>query len=204
MMVLSVTSLDRKRSKVLFDQGLALILHPGELKAFHIEEGRELSREGYEALVSKALLPRAKERVLRALMVSDKTEEQLQNLLSREGYPVEAKEAAIAMAKEYGYVDDEAYGARYVESQAGRKSRRQLALDMQRKGFSHSLVQELLDGCPIDEEAQIRAILEKKGYRPEDRLDWKTLGKLAGMLARKGYSYEAIGGVLKVTGQDFD
>ena len=40
MMVLSVTSLDRKRSKVLFDQGLALILHPGELKAFHIEEGR--------------------------------------------------------------------------------------------------------------------------------------------------------------------
>lgn len=204
MIVTSITGLDRKRSRVLLDQGPALVLLPEELRAFGIEEGKEITDGTYRRLVEQVLTSRAKERVVKALMVSDKTEKQLREMLAREGYPDKACKDALDMAKQYRYVDDEAFGARYVENQAARKSKRQLAFDMERKGFGRELVQELLAGHPIDEKSQIRRLLEKKGYRPEDSLDRKTYGKLVGMLARKGYTYEVISEVLREPERDFD
>ncbi|MCI8949257.1 MAG: regulatory protein RecX [Lachnospiraceae bacterium] len=203
-MVVSVVRLDQKRSRVLFDQDLALVLYPEDIRKFSIREGRELTEEDYERLLNQVLKPRAKERVLKTLMVSDKTEKHLRKLLQREGYPKEAVEASISMALSYRYIDDSAYAARYLESCGKKKSRRQLMWDMQKKGFSNELVQELLREHPVDEKEQIRSLLEKKGYCPGEKLDQKTYGKFAGMLARKGYSYEAVSAVLKESSLIFD
>lgn len=204
MVITSIMSLDKKRSRVLLDQDLALVLYPGDLQQFHIEEGGDLEESRYRALMDTVLKPRARERVLRTLQVSDKTEKELENLLRREGYPEEAVADAIAMVKRYHYVDDQAYGERYVEDKSRRKSRRQLVFDMQQKGFSKDLIDELLEEHPIDEKEQIRAILEKKGYHPGDELDRQQYGKLAGMLARKGYSYDSISQVLREPEPLFD
>lgn len=197
MLVTSIVSLDKKRCRVLLDQDLALVLYPGELHQFHIKEGGQLSEAGYRTLVEEILKPRARERVLRTLQISDKTEKELVYLLRREGYPEDAVEDAVAMVKRYHYIDDEAYGQRYLEDRSRRKSRRQLICDMQRKGFSKELIDELMEDHPIDEKAQIYALLEKKGYHPGDPLDRQQYGKLAGMLARKGYSYDSIAEALR-------
>lgn len=204
MVITSIVSLDKKRSKVLLDQDLALVLYPGDLQQFHIEEGRELEEACYQTLVDTVLKPRARERVLRTLQASDRTEKELECLLRREGYPQEVAEDAIAMVKRYHYIDDQAYGERYVEDKSRRKSRKQLIFDMQKKGFSRDLIDDLLVEHPVDEKEQIRAILEKKGYHPGDELDRQRYGKLAGMLARKGYSYDSIAEALGEPASSFD
>lgn len=204
MMVTSVIRLDPKRSKVLFEQDLALVLYPEDLRNFSIEEGKELSQEAYERLLNQVVKPRARGRLLKALMISDKTEKQLREMLLREGYPKEAIEESVSMALSYHYIDDSAYGTRYLESYGRKKSRRQLMWDMQKKGFSKELVSQLLQECPIDEKEQIRSLLEKKGYSPGANMDPKVYGKFAGMLARKGYSYEAVTQVLREFSLTFD
>ena len=118
-------------------------------------EGSELSKEAYERLLNQVIKPRARERLLKTLMVSDKTEKQLDDLLRREGYPADAIEDALEMVKKYHYIDDEAYAERYIASQGKRKSRRQLMADMQKKGFDRDVIDKLLRENPVDEQAQI-------------------------------------------------
>lgn len=204
MVITSIVSLDKKRSRVLLEQGLALVLYPCDLRQFHMEEGGQLDEEAYRILIDTVLKPRARERVLRALQVSDKTELELENLLKRDGYPAEVTADVVAMVKRYHYIDDQAYGERYVEDKSRKKSRKQLIFDMQKKGFSRELIDELLKEHPVDEKEQIRQILEKKGYHSGDELDRQQYGKLAGMLTRKGYSYDSIAEVLREPSQSFD
>ena len=197
MIVTSIEKLDKKRSRVLLDQDLALVLYPGDLRKFSLMEGSELSKEAYERLLNQVIKPRARERLLKTLMVSDKTEKQLDDLLRREGYPADAIEDALEMVKKYHYIDDEAYAERYIASQGKRKSRRQLMADMQKKGFDRDVIDKLLRENPVDEQAQIERYLAQKGITAGGELSRGGYGKLTGRLARKGYSYESISKVLK-------
>lgn len=196
MTVTAVQYLDKRKSRVLLDQEIALILYPADLRQFHIEEGGELPEESYRLLVETVLKPRAWERTLRTLQVSDKTEKELQELLRREGYPEEAVREALTRALAHHYIDDRAYGLRYVEQRGGKKSSRQLRAEMERKGFAESLVEELLEEHPVDEAEQARQLLEKKGFRPGDELDEKQYLRSVRMLARRGYPYGVIREVL--------
>ena len=45
MRIISVTPLDKRRSKVLTDEDFAFALYRGELRAYNIEEGSQLSLE---------------------------------------------------------------------------------------------------------------------------------------------------------------
>lgn len=197
MIVTSIEKLDKKRSRVLLDQDLALVLYPGDLRKFSLMEGSELSEEAYGRLLNQVIKPRARERLLKTLMVSDKTEKQLDDLLRREGYPADAIEDALEMVKKYHYIDDEAYAERYIASQGKRKSRRQLMADMQKKGFDRDVIDKLLRENPVDEQAQIERYLAQKGITAGEELSREDYGKLTGRLARKGYSYESISKVLK-------
>lgn len=202
MVVTSIINLDKKKNKVVFDQEFSLILYPGEIRRFSIQEGSELSDETYQELMNSVLKPRARERVLHALLLSDKTEKQVEDLLKRDGYPGEVLEDALNMVKTHHYLDDEAYGLRYLENQGKKKSRKKLMADMQKKGFKQELIAELLEENPIDEKSQIEKILTKKGYQPGETLDRQQYAKLAGMLARKGYSYETISQALHERGEE--
>lgn len=201
MIVTAIERLDKKRSRVLLDEDLALVLYPQDLRQFALVEGGELSEEAYAKLVSCVLKPRARERLLKALMVSDKTEKQLRELLKREGYPEGVVEDAVGMVKGHHYLDDEAYGSRYVQSQGKKKSRKQLICDMQKKGFSRELIDELLEENPVNEREQIEKYLAQKGISVGDGLSREEYAKLAAKLARKGYSYDAIAQALQ--GQSF-
>lgn len=196
MMVLSIERLDKKRSRVLLDQNLALVLMPQDLRRFSLEEGSELSEEAYKGLIDGVLKPRARERLLKTLLLSDKTERQLEELLEREGYPREVIEDAVGMVKKHHYIDDKAYGSRYAQAEGKKKSRRQLICAMQKKGFSRELIDELLEENPVNEQEQIENYLAQKGIAREE-LGREECRKLAAKLARRGYSYEAITCALK-------
>lgn len=190
--IIRVDALDQKRFRVALDGMEGLVLYGGELSRFGIREGALLAEEAYEELLDTVIKPRARERLLRALQVSDKTEQELRLLLAREGYPREAAEDAIAMAYRYHYIDDEAYALRYVEQVGKKKSRRQLSAQMQRKGFPREIIERLLEEYPLDEKAQIQALLEKKGLRPGEKADDRQYARLMAMLARRGYSWQQI------------
>ncbi len=141
------------------------------------------------------MFKRARERVLFLLKSSDKTEQELRRKLKDGGYPKEAADYAIEFLKEHNFINDENYGRRYVEFNSERKSQRQIQYELQKKGLDKEVIQEILREQPVDEEAQIRAYVNKKRIKAEE-MDFKERGKVMAALGRRGFSYDAISRVL--------
>lgn len=195
MTVTEIIPLDKRRSKVILDEDFALALYNGEVKRYHIEKDGELAEETYREILEEILFKRAVERVCYLLKSSDKTEQELRQKLKEGFYPREAIDHAIDFLKRYSYIDDDAYGRRYVEYQSSRKSKRQIQYELQRKGLSKEAVSDILEEHPVDEEAQIRNYIRKKRLEPENMTP-EERRKVMGALGRKGFSFETVNRVL--------
>ncbi|WP_313583689.1 regulatory protein RecX [Lacrimispora sp.] len=195
MTVMEIVPVDKRRSKVILDEDFTLVLYRGEIRKFGIEEGKLLSEETYQEILNEVLFKRARERVLFLLKSSDKTEQELRRKLKDGGYPNEAADYAIEFLKEHNFINDENYGRRYVEFNSERKSQRQIQYELQKKGLDKEVIQEILREQPVDEEAQIRAYVNKKRIKAEE-MDFKERGKMMAALGRRGFSYDAISRVL--------
>lgn len=134
----------------------------------------------------------ARECALGLVECCDRTEKEIrQKLKDREYVPDEIDEAVVFL-KEYHYVDDAEYARRYIHICSSKKSMRQIRAALERKGVDRNLIAEGLEEEPVDEEAQVRRLLLKKGYQPGQRMEADCYRKLTGALCRKGFSYDTI------------
>ena len=119
MQVVQVIELDKKRVRVVLDNGREFPLYRGEGKKYSLAEGVELSKEQYEEIHNEILVKRARKRAMHLLERMDRTEAQLREKLLKAEFEPEFIEQAIAYVKSYGYLDDE----RYVPGMPGITSR---------------------------------------------------------------------------------
>ena len=191
MRIVSIEPLNRRKSRVLTDEGPAFALYNGELEAYGLTLDGELDGEMYERILREILCPRAKERMLHLLEASDRTEAELRRRLREGCFPPEAVEAAIDYGKRRRYVDDRRYAENYVSFRAASRSRRQLEAELAARGISRDLARECLEEIQIDEGEQVRRLLEKRGFDPENADEGERRRTMA-LLSRRGFSYEAI------------
>ncbi|MQA81252.1 MAG: hypothetical protein GEV10_22675 [Streptosporangiales bacterium] len=130
---------------------------------------------------------------LRLLAATPRTRAELAEALAKREVPDDAAERVLDRFTEVGLVDDVAYAEAWVRTrQAGRGlARRALAHELRRRGVDETVVQSAVDTIdPDDERATARALVDRK-LPASRRLDRdKRVRRLAGMLARKGYSTE--------------
>ncbi|MBP2702734.1 recombination regulator RecX [Microbispora sp. RL4-1S] len=128
---------------------------------------------------------------LRLLTMAPRTRAQLADALRRRAVPEWAAESVLERFSEVGLIDDEAFAAAWVSSRhAGRGlARRALAQELRHRGVDEETVKEAVDQLDPEQEAETaRALVRRKlattrGADPQARIR-----RLAGMLARKGYS----------------
>lgn len=208
MQVLSVTPLDKRRSKVLVDEGFAFVLYKGELRKYQIQQDMELSEQVYKEILEEILKKRARERALYLLKTSDKTEEEIRRKLREGYYPQEAIDSTMTFLREYHLIDDADYARRYVRTYGSRRSKKRIQFDLMQKGLDKHQIGQLLEEEEISEDAQIEAFLRRKGYWTQTaqkdeggseaeraiarEKDQKERSRLIMALSRKGFSYEAI------------
>lgn len=133
-----------------------------------------------------------RECALALLEFRDRTERELRQKLKEREYSAEEINETVLFLKEYRYLDDEAYADRYIRSCAARKSRRQIRADLERKGVSREIIDLQLQEKTVDEDSQIRKLLQKKGYVPGKRLEPAEYRRIMGALGRRGFSGETI------------
>ena len=178
MKVDKIEPIDRRRSKVFLDGEFAFALYSGELRHYRIEEGGELSCEQYEAILREIVFKRARERAVYWLKCSARTEEELRRKLRDGHYPERAVDHTIKLLKKYRYIDDEEYARNFVELNGS-------------KGISRECVSRLLEENPVDEEEQVRKLLAKRRFDPENANPKETARQVA-YLIRRGFSYETV------------
>lgn len=133
----------------------------------------------------------ARQIVLRQLAMAPRSRAQLEEKLAQRDCPADVAAAVLDRMTEVGLVDDQAFAQMLVRSQqAGRGlGKRALARELRTKGIEEDLAQEAVASISdADERCRARELVDKKlramhglGIEVQTR-------RLAGMLARKGYS----------------
>ncbi|WP_231635166.1 regulatory protein RecX [Luteipulveratus halotolerans] len=138
--------------------------------------------------------------VLRQLTMAPRSRKQLEDKLRQKDCDEQVARQVLDRMEEVGLVDDEAYAQMVVRTQqTGRGlARRALRQELRRKGVDDEVAAATLDD--IDDESErdrARALAEKK-MRSMHGLDATVqTRRLAGMLARKGYSSSVAWAVIR-------
>ncbi|WP_344050410.1 recombination regulator RecX [Streptomyces thermoalcalitolerans] len=154
---------------------------------------------------------RARAICLRLLTGAPRTRKQLADALRKRDVPDDAAQEVLSRFEEVGLIDDRAFADAWVESRHhGRGlARRALARELRTKGIDAALIDEAVGRLgPEQEEATARELVARK-LRSTRGLDRdKRLRRLAGMLARKGYSeglaLRVVRQALEEEGEDMD
>ncbi|MFF1308899.1 recombination regulator RecX [Streptomyces sp. NPDC058307] len=134
---------------------------------------------------------RARAICLRLLTGTPRTRKQLADALRKREIPDAAAEEVLSRFEEVGLINDSAFAEAWVESRHhGRGlARRALAQELRTKGVDPTLIDAAVSQLDSEqEETTARELVDRK-LRATRGLDRdKRLRRLAGMLARKGYS----------------
>lgn len=196
MEIVAVEPVGKKKCKITFDTYEKIALYLREASCYHLEVGSYLSAEDYEEILREILLPRAKKRVLYLLQSIDRTEAELRQKLREGFFPDDVIEAAIAYGKSFHYIDDDRYARNYANAKLSSKSRRMIALELERKGIAKEQVSEIMETVSDEQEREtVGKLIRKKHLNPEET-DSKVILKVKQYLLRKGFSYEMIESVM--------
>lgn len=150
---------------------------------------------GHEVVLDAEQEKRLGERALNLclwhLNQGPRTVHQLRSSMAKKQVPDALMDAAIARLVEFGYVDDVAYAENYVRSkhEVARKGARVIRQELRRKGVADDVVVEALAGIDEEsEEANARALVERKLRSTRGLERQKRTTRLVAMLARRGYS----------------
>lgn len=151
------------------------------------DPGPEVSRKGREPDPYQV----ARQIVLRQLAMAPRSRAELMQKLEQRDCPAEVAATVLDRMTEVGLIDDQAYAQMLVRSQqSGRGlARRALARELRTKGIEDHLAEQALATISDeDERDRARALVDKKLRAMHGLgIDVQTR-RLAGMLARKGYS----------------
>lgn len=199
MQITDIKSVSKTKFKVYLDGQFAFTLYKGELFRYRIQEDGELSEEVYQEIREKVVLKRAKLRAMHLLNDMDRTESQLRTKLLNGDYPTDIADEAIAYVKSFGYINDESYIRRFIESRKNSKSKKEIYALLMKKGVDMERVREILSEYYSAEDSlnAIRDLLRKKRYDPKSATD-QEMRKIYGYLARKGFGYEDIRQVIQI------
>ncbi|HEU5144779.1 MAG TPA: regulatory protein RecX [Dermatophilaceae bacterium] len=138
--------------------------------------------------------------VLRQLALAPRSRAQLEKKLRERGCPDEVAEQVLDRMTDVGLVDDEAYAEMLVRSKQSTRglARRALAHELRKQGIDGEVADEALSQVGHEDERDKAEQLVAKKLRSMHGLDADTQARrLAGMLARKGYSGEVAWPVIR-------
>ena len=191
MLVTAVEQGKGKQYKIYSEREFLFALYGREMKKYHIEEGTELPDHVADEILEQVIYKRARERALYLLESRPYTCFMLADKLKHNDYPKEIVERVVFFLQQYHYLDDSEYVRMYVESYSGRKSRKQLQYDLQRKGITRELIEAVMDEQDYSEAECLKKQFERytKGKDLQDRA---VRQKVFRYLSGKGFSYYLI------------
>lgn len=126
-------------------------------------------------------------KAMNLLLCRDRSEKELRDRLMQEEFDPQSVQDAIDYVRSFGYIDDGRFAENYVASFLGKKSRRAMRSELEKRGVDEALIDRALQAVPEDESGQIMKLLRKKAGAPH-KLDDGEKRRAVGFLARRGFS----------------
>ena len=188
----------RDRWLAFLEDGAILRLGSGEVAAFGLYAGMELSPELLERLNAAARQGRVRDKALDLIAARPLSRKELTDTLPARPWDretaaatAEAAAAAADWLEEMGYLDDADYARRVVEHYSARGcGPAKLRDELYRRGVPRDCWDDAL-AAQEPPEGAIDALLQKR-LRGADPSDPRALKRAADALARRGYRWEEI------------
>ncbi len=195
---MQITAIEPRKkglSALYIDGEFAMKLDTETLLAHRFDVGREIDDEALHACVLDSDQKRCKDKAMWLISYRDHSHKELIDKLKKD-YPEDIAEAAVCRLEELGLVNDARYARRYTADLISLKhlSERGIRQKLFEKGIARELIDEILDEVELDEEEQIRAVIDKKYARNLN--DEKVRRRAAAALQRMGFGYGVIKSVL--------
>ena len=195
---MQITAIEPRRkglSALYIDGEFAMKLDTEVLLVHRFDVGREIDDEQLHACVQDSDQKRCKDKALWLISFRDHSRSELIGKLRRDYSPESAEKAADRL-EELGLINDERFARRYTADLIDVKhlSERGVRQKLREKGIDRDLIDEVLSEYAIDEEAQIRMIIDKKYAR--SLTDDKGRRRAVSALTRLGFSYSSIKSVV--------
>lgn len=195
---MQITAIEPRKkglSALYIDGEFAMKLDTEVILAHRFDVGREITDEALHDCVLDSDRKRCKDKAMWLISFRDHSRRELLDKL-RKDYPEDVAEAAVDRLEELGLIDDERYARRYTADLVNLKhlSERGIRQKLREKGIDRDLIDEILEETAVDEDEQIRMIIEKK-YASKLG-DEKIRRRAVAALQRLGFGYQSIKSVL--------
>ena len=186
----------------VLEDGSILRLGEGEVIAFALYAGKELTEEQAQSLLDCARRSALKEKALNLLSRKPQSRRELERKL-REWEAGEEETAAICdRLEELGYLNDESYAALVVRHYGAKGyGEKKLRDELYRRGVPRDLWDAALEQAADPADAIDAFVAKKLAGKTSDR---KELEKVSAALLRRGYSWSDIRDALSRYGAETD
>ena len=190
-----ITAIKKVRGRyiVTVNDAENLVVPPSLLRERPLKEGQPIDLEEYDNWLMVRQYRFALDRAVGYLAARACSTHEIEQKLLQAGYRPNTVEMVIYKLQRENLLDDADFARQWVESRQTRKlGRSRIAQELRRKGVSQEEAENALD--LIDDEDQLAgaiALAEKAAARIKPGEDpRKASSRIAGMLARRGYSWD--------------
>ena len=147
-----------------------------------------------EELQKETELNKAKEKALRLLSLRAHSKKELRDKINNSSNEDVAREIADKM-EDLGLVNDRNFADAYAKELFTKKmySSSRIRYELEKKGISDDIIDDIMGSCEFDERENIERILEKKRFEKDDEKQYR---RVVAYCQRMGYSWNDIKSVI--------
>lgn len=199
MLITSIEKSDKNNGMLLvyIDNSYAFSLPEEDYLRLGFYEKKEISEEEIHYVKYDVNLRAAKAAGVKFLALKLRTEREVREKLSGQGFAEDIIDKAVEELETLGYINDPEYTEKYIRSKLKLKptSKRMLLYELESRGIQKEMVLSALEGFEVDELSIAEALVLKKFAR-YDFKEQKTKKKIQAFLGQRGFGYGIINEIL--------
>jgi regulatory protein len=200
MKITSVEKNKKNRNKVTIyvDGKYSFSIFEEDYITLNLYEEKDLAEDEFNKIKYDIYYRSAKSTAVRFLSLKIRTEKEVRRKLSDEGFGEEVILKVNDELKSIGYINDKIFAQKFIfdRSKLKPKSKKMLKLELQSKGISDLVTDEVLESWEVDEEILVEGLIRRK-FGKYDLTDEKILNKVYSFILHRGFNFELIQGVIR-------
>jgi len=182
------------RYNVFVDETYSFSLDEAQLVKLGLKRGQELDEKQLAEYKSESDFGKNYLRAVDLISRRLRSEREIRDYAWRKKWSIENIERVIERLYKYSYLNDENFAVNFVRSRARERtfSKRKMILELKKKGIEQGIIDKVLtETSDYDELVALKKLIAKK------RKVYTDERKLVAYLARQGFNYDDISGMMK-------
>lgn len=192
------TQKNKSRVNIFVDDSFFCGLNKETAVIFGLKENKDIDEEKLKVAIFESEVKSAFEKSLDYLGRRMYTKKELIERLTQKGYTKEVSEKVIKKLEEYRYIDDKLFAKQFFQSNS-HLSKRVLQGKLMQKGVANDIISEIIDERTGESEFDLCLLQARKYLKSKKINDIKDIQKMQASLARKGFDFDTIKKVCKIT-----